>query len=59
MIDYNNAVAAAPRSTWTLFARGVVERRLGDTAQAAADRAAAIAIDPRVEDRAKRFHVAA
>jgi hypothetical protein len=37
--------------------RGTLKRRLGKTAEGDADRAAALALDARVADRAKRYHL--
>lgn len=55
LIDYNAALKVQPRNAWSLYARGIVKRRSGDTAAADADRAAAIAINAGIEERAKRY----
>lgn len=42
---------------WSLYMRGLVEATSGEDAQARADRAAAIAIDAKVADRAKKYGI--
>jgi tetratricopeptide (TPR) repeat protein len=55
LADYNAALTINPRSAWSLYMRGLVEAKSGQDGQAKADRAAAIAIDPKVADRAKKY----
>jgi tetratricopeptide (TPR) repeat protein len=57
LADYDAAVAAQPRNAWSLYVRSIIERRTGKTAQADADRAAVLAINPQVEERVKRFRI--
>ncbi len=63
--DYDSALKRQPKEAWWLYARGLAER--GEAAEAKskgqaraeadadADFKAAVAIDPRVPGRAKRF----
>jgi tetratricopeptide (TPR) repeat protein/predicted aspartyl protease len=57
LVDYDAAIAAQPRNGWSLYMRGTVKRRLGKVAEGDADRAAALAINDRLADRAERYHL--
>lgn len=57
--DYDRVLAGQPRNAWSLYMRSLVLQRTGKVARADADRAAALAIDPHVADRARRYHIAA
>ena len=57
LADYNAALTTAPHSAWSLYARGIVERRMGNAAAADKDQAAATAIDAKVAERARRYGV--
>lgn len=56
--DYNEALALAPNIAWSLYGRGLCERRMGDAEKAAADLAAAKASSADIEDRAKALGIA-
>ena len=55
LADYDAALALAPRTAWSLYMRGVTHKRMGNAAQAAADRAAALNINPKVAERARKI----
>jgi tetratricopeptide (TPR) repeat protein len=55
LADYNAALAINPRSAWSLYMRGVVETKSGMDTQGKTDRAAAVAIDSKVADRARKY----
>ena len=55
LADYDAAVAVAPRNAWALYLRGIALARAGKADAAAADRKAALAINPGVAKRAARF----
>jgi tetratricopeptide (TPR) repeat protein len=57
LVDYDAAVKGSPREAWSLYARGLVERRLGKVAEADADKAKALAINPDVAARIKRYQL--
>ena len=57
LADYNAALTAAPHSAWSLYARGIVERRMGNAAAADKDQTAAVAVDPNVAERARRYRI--
>ncbi len=48
--DYDTSLALQPKDAWALYGRGAAEKRLGKTAAAEADMAAATAIWPGVAD---------
>ena len=53
--DSAAALKLRPKTAWSLFGRGQAELRKGLKAQGEADVAAAIALDPKVQEQAKRF----
>ena len=55
--DYDDALKLQPRKAFTLYARGVAKTRKGEAAEGQADTQAAIALNARVADQAKRFGV--
>jgi tetratricopeptide (TPR) repeat protein/predicted aspartyl protease len=55
LVDYDAALKSNPRNAWSLYARGIAAQRAGRGAEGAANRSAALAIDKRVSDRAKRI----
>ena len=55
LADLDLVVKAQPRNAWSLYVRSLAERHGGNGSQADADRAAALAINPNVAARAKRF----
>ncbi len=55
--DYDAALVSLPKSEWSLYGRGVCQLRLGKTAQGNADIAAAKALHPEIEDRAKKLGI--
>jgi predicted aspartyl protease/tetratricopeptide (TPR) repeat protein len=57
LADYDAAVKGSPREAWSLYARSLVQRRLGKVAQADADKARALAINPGVAARIKRYQL--
>jgi hypothetical protein len=44
-----------PRNAWTLYMRSLVRRKSGDATGADADRSAALAIAPRIGERAAKL----
>lgn len=52
--DYDAALKIDPKAAWSLYCRGIAKSNLGK-ADAAADMAAAAALDPGVAERAKRY----
>ena len=50
LADYNAALAVEPNHATSLYVRGVVKRRLGDTAGGDADIKAAGKIDPEIAE---------
>ena len=57
LADYDAALKGSPRAAWSLYARGLVQRRLGKTAEADADKAKALAINPDIAARGKRYQL--
>jgi predicted aspartyl protease len=57
LVDYDAAIAAAPRNAWSHYGRGVAEARLGKAEAAAADLVLARTINARAVDRARRYGV--
>jgi len=55
LTDYDAAVKASPHNAWMLYSRSIAAERAGRTEQAAADRKAALAIDPHIGKRAVRY----
>jgi Flp pilus assembly protein TadD len=55
LADYNLAVTGSPREAWSLYARSIVRRKLGDTAGAEADRTAALKIDPKLPEKGRKL----
>ena len=55
--DYTRAIHKAPRQSASLYGRGVAWSHKGDKAQAAADMAVAVKIDPGVQKRFEEFGV--
>lgn len=56
--QYDAAIKAQPKHALSLYSRGVAKLRSGDKAGGEADIAAALAIEPRVTDEAKRMGLA-
>jgi tetratricopeptide (TPR) repeat protein/predicted aspartyl protease len=55
--DYDEALKTDPDNAWSRYARGVALTRSGDAKRGAEDRAAAIKLDEKVEERARRYNV--
>lgn len=53
--DYDAALKVDPDNAWSRYARGVAWARSGDASRGAEDRAAAIKLDKKIEERAKRY----
>lgn len=53
--DFTAALAINPRLAWSLYCRSLAEKRLGQGPESARDLAAALSIDKRLPDRAKRY----
>ncbi|MDR6145036.1 putative aspartyl protease/Flp pilus assembly protein TadD [Sphingomonas sp. SORGH_AS870] len=58
LTDFDAALAIDPKRAWALYGRAIVEQRLGRTAEADRDRAAAIALDRHMPDRIRTFGIA-
>jgi len=56
--DYNEALAVAPDSAWSLFGRGICRLRKGDATNGNADLAAARALSGGIDARARKFGIA-
>jgi tetratricopeptide (TPR) repeat protein/predicted aspartyl protease len=56
--DYDAALKAMPKRSWSLYGRGIDKLRLGRTADGDADLAAAAAADPNMPETAKKYGVA-
>ncbi len=52
--DYDTALAWNPRIAWSLYGRGVAKTRKGLSADGARDIAAAVALDAKLPDKARR-----
>jgi tetratricopeptide (TPR) repeat protein len=57
--DYDAALAIQPKVVWSLYGRGLAKQRKGMKSEGDADIAAALALDPRIADKAKRYGVIA
>ena len=53
--DYDAALRAAPKMAWSLYGRGLAKKRLGQTAEGEADIQAAVALQPKLPDEAKKI----
>lgn len=53
--SYNEVLAKQPKEAWSLYMRGMTETALGQTAKGAQDRKAAIAMDPKIKQRARTY----
>ncbi len=56
--DFDAALAKDPRIAWSLYGRGVARTRKGLSADGARDIAAAVALDAKLPDKAKRAGIA-
>lgn len=57
LVDYDAAIAAAPRNAWSRYGRGVAEARLGKMEASASDLAVARSINARAVDRARHYGI--
>ena len=57
--DFGAALKLQPKDAWSLYGRGVAEQRKGDRAEGDADIAAAVALDPKLLERARALGLAA
>lgn len=55
--DYDTALKNDPDNAWSRYARGVALTRGGDAKRGSEDRAAAIKLDEKIEERAKRYNL--
>jgi tetratricopeptide (TPR) repeat protein len=55
LADYNSVLKGDPKAAWSLYMRGVTLKALGRTEDGKADCAAALAIGPEVEKRARQY----
>ena len=53
--DYDSALRLAPRQAASLFGRGLAKQRTGRVSESQADWAAALAVDPKVEQMFSRY----
>lgn len=56
--DYDAALKLGSKSAWSLYGRGLAKSHKGLTAESRADIAAATAVEPKIEERARRFGIA-
>ena len=55
--DYDEAVRLQPRQAMSLYARGVAKAKKGSPADGQADKQAALALNGRIADQARRYGV--
>jgi tetratricopeptide (TPR) repeat protein len=55
--DYDAVLEANPKAAWSLYCRGIAKSRAGKVADGASDMSAAVARNPRVAERAKRYGI--
>jgi hypothetical protein len=55
--DYDAALKGDPDNAWSRYARGVALTRGGDAKRGSEDHAAAIKLDEKIEERAKRYNL--
>jgi len=55
LADYNAALGVQPHNAWSLYMRGLVKLKSGDSKGGEADRMAALAIMPHVGERAAKL----
>jgi hypothetical protein len=55
--DYDASLKLQPRNAWSLYGRGLARVRKGLTTAGEADIAAAMAIQPRIEDEARKHGI--
>lgn len=57
LADFNAALAIDPRRPWALYGRSLAEEHLGQTTEAAHDRALATALDKRLPEKIRKYGI--
>lgn len=55
--DYDAVLKINPKAAWSLYGRGLAEKKIGKTTAGEADIAAAMAVNPQIAERAKKYGI--